>query len=299
MKPDTYAFYLYGVTRVLRHLTTQLDSAPDLAALAALAHLSPFHFHRVFRGMVGETPLELLRRLRLERAAYLLQSTEVAVTQVAFGAGFETHEAFTRAFRTAFGEAPSAFRQNPRARAHLTAPSGLHFDTADITAVFIPRNTGGQFMDVHIEHLSPLRLATVVHTGPFNQIGAAFERLGALAGRAGLFAHPGALMVATYDDDPEGKAAEELRSRAGISIPEGIAMPEGLEEQRIAGGDYACHTHMGGYETLGDVWSRFMGEALPSSGHALAEGPALEIYRTDMRTTPKAEWRTDLLVPVR
>ena len=299
MKPDTRAFYLDAVTRVLRPLVSQLDAAPDLSALAAQAQMSPYHFHRVFRGMVGETPLELLRRLRLERAAHVLCTTEQAVTQVAFASGFETHEAFTRAFRTAFGESPSAFRQNPRARAHLTAPSGLHFDTADITAVFVPRNTGGQFMDVHLEHLPPLRLATVLHTGPFNQIGAAFERLGAIAGRAGLYAHPGAMMVATYDDDPEGKPAEELRSRAGISIPDGIPMPDGLEEQRIPGGAYACHTHMGGYETLGDVWSRFMGEALPASGHVVTEGPALEIYRTDMRSTPKAEWRTDLLVPVR
>jgi AraC family transcriptional regulator len=111
--------------------------------------------------------------------------------------------------------------------------------------------------------------------------------------------HPGALMVATYDEDPEGKPAEELRSRAGISLPEGVPIPDGLEEQRIAGGDYACYTHVGGFELLGDVWSRFMGEALPASGYLIADGPALEIYRTDMRTTPKAEWRTDILVPVR
>ncbi|MBL0938811.1 MAG: AraC family transcriptional regulator [Gemmatimonadaceae bacterium] len=299
MKPDTRAYYLDAVTRVLRHLVTHMDAAPDLAALASLAHMSPFHFHRVFRGMVGETPLELLRRLRLERAASVLRTSTQPITSIAFEAGFETHEAFTRAFRVAFGEAPSAFRDNPRGRPVLAALCGIHFDTADLSAVFVPRDTGGQHMDVHLEQLPALRLATVVHVGPFNQIGAAFEQLGGIAGRAGLFAHSGAMMVATYDSDPEGIPVEELRSRAGISIPEGIPLPAGLEEQRIPGGSYACHTHIGGYEVLGDVWSRFMGEALPASGHVLAEGTALEIYRTDMRTTPKEQWRTDLLVPVR
>lgn len=298
MKPDTRSFYVDAVTRVLRQLVARLDDSADLAELARLANLSPFHFHRIFRGMVGETALELLRRLRLERAAHALRTSELPITQLAFAAGFETHEAFTRAFRAAYGEPPSSFRQNPRARPHLAAPCGIHFDTADVMGVFIPRDTGGAGMDITLQQLPALRLATVLHLGPFNQIGAAFEKLGAVAGRAGLYAHPGAMMVATYDDDPEGKTAEELRSRAGISVPEGVPMPNGLEEQRIAGGAYACHTHIGGYELLGDVWSRFMGEALPASGYVIAPGPALEIYRSDMRTTPKTEWRTDILVPV-
>lgn len=299
MKPDTRNFYFDVVTNVLRQLVAHLDESADLAALARLAQLSPFHFHRVFRGMVGETALELLRRLRLERAAAALRTSSAPVTQIAFAAGFETHEAFTRAFRTAYGEAPSGFRLNPRARPHLAAPCGVHFDTRDVLAVFIPRDTGGAGMEITRQQLPAMRLATVLHIGPFNQIGAAFDTLGAVAGRAGLFMHPGALMVATYDEDPEGKPAEELRSRAGISLPEGVPIPDGLEEQRIAGGDYACYTHVGGFELLGDVWSRFMGEALPASGYLIADGPALEIYRTDMRTTPKAEWRTDILVPVR
>ncbi len=50
---------------------------------------------------------------------------------------------------------------------------------------------------------------------------------------------------------------------------------------------------------LSDVWSRFMGEALPASGYVVADGPGLEIYRSDMRTTPREELRTDLLVRVR
>lgn len=299
MKPDTRTFYLDAVTRVLRQLVTHLDDSADLAELARLANLSPFHFHRIFRGMVGETPLELMRRLRLERAAHALRHTDNPVTQAAFTAGYETHEAFTRAFRAAYGETPSSFRQNPRARSHLATPCGIHFDTPAVVRAFVPRNTGGAGMEITLQQLPDLRLATVLHIGPFNQIGRAFEQLGALAGRAGLYAHPGAMMIATYDDDPEGRSVDELRSRAGISIPEGVPMPDGLEEQRIAGGTYACHTHIGGYENLGDVWSRFMGEALPASGHVVGAGPALEIYRTDMRTTPQAEWRTDLLVPVR
>ena len=154
-------------------------------------------------------------------------------------------------------------------------------------------------MHVAIEQLPPLRLATVAHIGPYNQIGAAFERLGAIAGRAGLFAHPGALMVAAYQDDPDATPVEELHSDAGISVPDGVPLPDDVNELRIAGGPYARYEYTGPFTGLGDAWSRFMGEALPASGHIVADGPALEIYRSDMRTTPPELFRTDLLVPVR
>jgi len=62
--------YEEAVSRAVSYVASQLDEALDLVRLARGAALSPFHFHRVFRGMVGETPLELHRGLRMERAAW-------------------------------------------------------------------------------------------------------------------------------------------------------------------------------------------------------------------------------------
>ena len=69
MKPETRSFYEQAVQRAIDEIVGNLDEALDLETLAAGAGLSPFHFHRMFRGMVGETTLELVRRLRSERAA--------------------------------------------------------------------------------------------------------------------------------------------------------------------------------------------------------------------------------------
>ncbi len=141
MKPDTRSFYLLAVQRVLAQLVARLDESVDLHACAQLAGMSPFHFHRVFRGMVGETPLELLRRLRLQRAAATLSNAGASVTSIAFAVGYETHESFTRAFRAAFGASPSVFRRDTRAQTHIAAASGLHFSTAVTLTAFIPRDT--------------------------------------------------------------------------------------------------------------------------------------------------------------
>src|SRR5688500_7987224 len=103
VKPDTKSFYEQAVQRTAERIMRGLDEALDLEALAREAALSPFHFHRVFRGMVGETPLELHRRLRMERAAWSLIDGDGPITTIAFDAGYETHETFTRAFRTMYG----------------------------------------------------------------------------------------------------------------------------------------------------------------------------------------------------
>ena len=80
MRPGTRDSYLDAIQRVIVHVATHLDDAIDLEMLAADACLSPFHFHRVFRGMVGETPMEFVRRLRLERAAWQLAHGTAPVT---------------------------------------------------------------------------------------------------------------------------------------------------------------------------------------------------------------------------
>jgi AraC family transcriptional regulator len=106
MKEETLRFYRERILQVLLHIQRHLDEELPLLELADVACLSPYHFHRVFRGMVGESVAEHVRRLRLERAALQLKHTRYSVARVAFDAGYESHEAFTRAFKGAFGESP-------------------------------------------------------------------------------------------------------------------------------------------------------------------------------------------------
>ena len=106
------------------------DGLDDHAAtghdLASRAFLSRFHFDRVVVATAGETPSRLRRRVLLERAAYRLLTSEHGVLEVAHEAGYSSNEAFTRAFRRAYGVAPSVWRAQP-GRIQLTAPNGVHF----------------------------------------------------------------------------------------------------------------------------------------------------------------------------
>jgi AraC family transcriptional regulator len=95
---------------VLRDVRRRLDEDVSLDRLSARAGWSPFHLHRAFRRIVGETPKQYTLRLRLEGAAARLLASDASITEVALAAGFASHEVFTRAFRRHFGRTPASYR---------------------------------------------------------------------------------------------------------------------------------------------------------------------------------------------
>jgi AraC family transcriptional regulator len=153
-------------------------------------------------------------------------------------------------------------------------------------------------MDVVIKDMPAVRVATVPHVGPYNQISSAFGKLGAIAGPAGLFQLPGALMIAIYYNNPQTTPAEELRSEAGIRVSDTATIPAGLTEHRLTPGRYAVSLHLGPYEQLPDVWERFLGEWLPRSGHRIRPGASYELYLNDPTQVPKDQLRTEIYQPI-
>jgi AraC family transcriptional regulator len=221
------------------------------------------------------------------------------VSRIAFDAGFETHEAFTRAFRAIYAMTPSAFRRREHPRIEIVATCGIHFTNGGPVPAFVPRDSGGRTMQVEIKQVGEQRVAAIRHHGSYLQINEAFGRLGEIAGPAGLFQDPAATMVGLFYDDPDTTPVEALRSDAGLLVGPSTKIPGGLSEQRIPGGSYASTLHVGPYEQLPDTWARFMGEWLPASGYRLADdGVSYELYLNDPSRVPKDQLRTEIRIPV-
>ena len=116
--------------RLREIVTDSLDAERDANGLARQAYRSRTQFYRVFRAMVEETPIALRRRLLLERSAWQLSRTQLSVTEIGLGAGYGSLEAFTRAFRKAFGVSPSLYRRMGATFTHLYAPNGIHHQSS-------------------------------------------------------------------------------------------------------------------------------------------------------------------------
>ena len=96
---------------VMKYIRVHISEPLDRETLAAVAGFSVPHFHRVFTAHVGESAISYVRRLRLERAARKLRMGAVDIAEVALAAGYDTHAAFSKAFKLQFGLSPSEFRQ--------------------------------------------------------------------------------------------------------------------------------------------------------------------------------------------
>src|SRR5215472_763097 len=101
---------LRRIQPLLAFAAGHLDEDLSLAALAEKSGWSPFHLHRVFAAAAGETPKQFTLRLRLDRAAVVLVTTNDSVLDVALACGFASHEVFCRAFRRRFGMTPGDYR---------------------------------------------------------------------------------------------------------------------------------------------------------------------------------------------
>ena len=291
---------LLDVVRQIRHRST--DGA-TLAGLAVRAGWSPFHLHRAFRAMVHETPKQYTLRLQLQQAATRLVSSDDSVLDVAVGAGFNSHEVFTRAFRRYFGVTPMAYRAHALAgasaairRRHvaLVHTSGPCFGLYHVPASSRRRSSmptlSIERREIAAQNILFVRLRAGRHeiaNAIGEGLGKAFpysQRLGlAIAGRPftrylstgpGLFSIEVGMPVATA---PQG---------------EGV-----VEAGTLPAGPVAVATHAGPYDQLSETYAA-LERWIESNGYRIGGAP-WESYITDPADHPDpADWRTEVYWPL-
>lgn len=281
--------YIRRFTRVIEYIYANLDGDPDLATLADVAALSPWHWHRVWQSAYGESIVATVKRLRLHRAAADLAYTEMPLGAVAERAGYGSQEAFSRSFKQSYGMTPSAYRAaepiNQVQPAHGGAP--------------LPHLKGTKPMhDVEIRSMPSRKLAMLRHKGPYMNIGQAFEKLvGIFVGR-NLIGQAGEA-IALYFSDPTQVPAEELESVAGFAVPETTPVDDPLQTMETRGGDYAVLRYRGPYADMPRAYDWLYGEWLTQSGREPADAPCMEIYLNNPRDTAPADLLTDICLPLK
>ena len=294
--------YQQRINLVLRHIEQHLDSRPDLEELARIACFSPYHFHRIFSSMVGESVAAYIRRLLLERAAMQLGHSPESVTQIALGAGYDSVDAFTRAFRAHMGMLPSEYR---RRKGHLEAARRRDLGRP----LFYHEMTNLPPMNVRVEKFPPRLVAAVRHTGPYDESGPAWGKLCAALGANGLLTDTSVAYGVSYDN-PDITAPQKCRMDACVCLP-----PELLETcaelcpllqnedifLRHIGGEqeYAALRIRGPYTLLHPAYRSLFGMWFPQSGREPENDPGFEIYWNSPQITPPADLLTEICIPLK
>lgn len=286
--------YIARLLKVFTYIQAHLDEDVSLEALARVACFSPHHFHRIFRGIVGESVKEHIRRIKLERAAGKLKQTDRQIIQLAFEAGYETHESFTRAFRDMFGMSPTRYRKTNRPLEGTARQ--IHYTADGPIETFQPWKKEIH-MKVEVKNESPKRVAFVRHIGPYPECTKAWEKLCSWAGPRGLF-QPGVAFIGLCYDDPEVTPPEKIRYDACITVDETVKAEGEIGIQEIPGGLYAMTTHHGSYSKLGETYAQLCGQWIPRNGYDHRSQPCHEVYLNSPEDTDEAELLTDIYVPI-
>jgi AraC family transcriptional regulator len=278
--------YEQAILSTLIYIQTHLEGALNLDVLAGRVGFSAYHFHRVFRQVLGEPVKEYVRRLRMERAAYRLKISDETVLQIAMDAGFKTHESFTRAFQRQFGITPNEFRTNflrsSHARKKQIQPKYMtEFDIKDGSGLLPNRSTS---LRVRLEHVRPLIVAFVRHVGPYDQVldqgspmSLLWDELFAW-GNANQLINADSLLIGIPQDDPSITPPEKQRFDVCVQIPE-FRNPTGhIGCQTIAAGTFGVGRHYGAFDSLAETYMHIYDSLVTTGKNKLRSQTAFEVY---------------------
>lgn len=279
--------------RVLEHIDRHLDEPLDLESLAAIAHFSPFHFHRLCSAWLGETLGDYLRRRRLEQAAMRMRAQpRLGILQVALSVGFGSGEAFTHAFKSRFGVAPSAWRRQQMRKPDQVFPTGTE-DTGRL-----PRPVP-LAMNIHLVDLPPQAVAYLRHQGPYGLSIQRFwiEHVAPWMAANRLVGHS---RYGISHDDPGITAADSLRYDAAVALSdERTPLSGGGFRSTLPGGRYAVMAFSGTTAQILPAWAALLGDWLPASGFQLDNRPCFEHYPPNASFNPQTgAFDCEICIPI-
>ncbi|KJY81802.1 AraC family transcriptional regulator [Vibrio galatheae] len=271
---------------VIRYLEQHFNQPLNLPEVAALANLSPYHFHRTFKAVQGETLADFIRRLRLAAAADELFKSKQPILNIALEFGFSSSQSLAKAFKQHYGVTPSEFRdcENYQQFAQLARNSkightlrkngnelapGNSYTRSELTTWSNPMET---------QNFAATKLAYIRVTGPY---GEGYEepsgRLYQWAAMKGLADNT---CIFIYHDNPEVTPNDKCRTDICLMVPQETDVPHGIELQDFPGGEYAViRQNITENNQYVLAWDDLMSKVI-ESGIENDDRPCFELYHS-------------------
>ncbi len=243
------------INSALAYIERHLGEQIDLDVLATQSALSRFHFDRVFRVLVGQPPMRYLHRRRLARSIEGLSGSSARVLDVALECGFNSHEAFSRAFRREFGVSPSLFR----ARTMSLDPQ-----PRVIVGEIDTKLSGGRVVpDPRIVNLPELTIGAYRYHGRDDtMIGPLWDRFWERSVGHRAFRETSEYMgICFHDVKPDG--ASYFDYYAGAVLYGQIDLPKDMTSTSLSSSVYLSFAHKGGPDAIAHTYHKIYACWLP------------------------------------
>ena len=310
------------VHAVMDYIEAHLDEELTVERLADIAHFSPFHFHRIFGALTGETLGSFIARVRLEHAASrLVAQPSRPITDIALECGFASPSSFSRAFREAYGMSPSEWRRGGHRRherqsrdpaADPTPQDLARRGAFGITGSRLSADTGRTVWDVvagslgaisvQIEQLPHTEVAYVRYTGRYQGLAEVFSEL---YGRLMRWAEPRGLVGAgtplfnVYHDDPSLTDDDRLRLSVCVPVPADTPAEGDIGRMALPGGAVAVGRFELGVTDYPEAWYAMAGGWMPDSGYEPDDRMPFERFIVGREAERSGAEVVDIGMPVR
>jgi len=331
IKNSTRKEYIARINRVINYIGENLYGRLTLEELAEVAAFSPFHFHRIFKAMVGENINEFISRLRLERAATrLINNPDATITEISIECGFSSSSHFARAFKRYFGYSATQYRKMINNKEEISQkgnreqisnidqtiskygitnsnhgkdiPPDHMYNFSDRFINLNQRRNEG--MKVEVKNLPGYHVAYIRVMGGLNteKISPAFDKVITWAKARDLIG-PETLYIGVALDNPYVTPADKCRYDACITVPPGTKGEGEVGIYEIPKGKYAVYRTEGEEakinEQIGKAWDDLIGGWFPDSGYQSDDRPCFEIYRETEEEKKAGKFVVDLCEPVK
>ena len=295
--------YLFRINKALDFIENNLEKPLKIEEIALEANFSKFHFHRIFQGMLGETPFQFLSRVRLERAAIMLVNQPcLSLSQISTKCGFSDLSIFSRKFKKHFGLSATDYKNSKNSQSESKK---LQAGGRSITYLYSSSQqikwklNMEQNLSVEVQQLPKMTVAYVRHIGPHKGDSKLFERLMhkllAWAGPRNLAGKPDSKVVFIYHDDPSITSEAQQRVSVCMTVPEDTEVSGDVGKMEVQGGKHAIGHFVLSASEFEEAWQWMYGNWLPNSGYQPAERPPFEMYPEEGNN---GKFKVDICIPL-
>lgn len=298
---EIQADYKNRINRVFEFIDENLESDLSLNTISEIAFFSPFHFHRVFKFVTGETLNEYVIRRRIEKSALDLLHKNITTTEIAHKFGFSANSSFSRAFKKYYGINPTEFkRQNPNKFSkirQLESKIGQEYPGHEkyICIINDLKNWTKMNAKIEIKEMPKMDLAYVSSIGPQN-LENAYGKLMQWATPQGLM-NDQTKMVTIYHDSFKVTEANKVRMSASILLHKSVE-PEGeIGLTSIESGKFIVGSFEIGLNEFEKSWTGLF-IWMNENGYKKANREPFEIYHSNFKEHPERKAVVDFYIPI-
>ena len=264
--------YKENIEDVKKFIHENYHQRIDLNSLANVACFSSFHFSRIFHSITGYTPMQDLKKIRLEKSTYYLTHSSLNVSEVAYKCGFNSISSFNASFKTQYKKSPNEFKKLQRSKIKEEIGNNqkeLFTDKKHNLNNSLLRRIWS--MNVNIKELPEYRIAFFRHVGSYLNTGENWNKLLKWAGEKDLF-KTNPLFIGISRDDPATTEEDACRHDACVTLPKDFNEESDGSEvlyDLIRIGKYAIYEFYDSIDKLGLVYKSLFSQWLPQSDYEM------------------------------